>query len=76
MRKYKMFNGEELEIGDEIRFGDLWQSDDGDPDEILDSGCVWIANDKNDAPVIADFIIIWEDNDNSMNTIVKITGIR
>ena len=26
----KMFNGKTLEVGEEIRFADLWQVDDGD----------------------------------------------
>lgn len=40
MKEYKMFNGKKLEVGEEIRFADLWQSDDGDEEELLDSGCV------------------------------------
>lgn len=40
MEKVKMFNGKMLEIGDKIYFADLWQSDDGDEEELLDSGCV------------------------------------
>ena len=74
--EYKMFNGEILKVGDVIRFADLWQSDDGDEEELLDSGCVWIANDESDAPVIADFEILQKDKENLIDTLVKVTGIR
>lgn len=30
MKKIKMFNGSELEVGEKIRFADLWQTEDGD----------------------------------------------
>ena len=76
MREYKMFNGKTLKVGEEIRFADLWQSGDGDEEELLDSGCVWIANDENDAPVIADFEILQKDEENLINTLVKVTDIR
>lgn len=76
MKEYKMFNGKTLEVGEEIRFADLWQSDDGDAEELLDSGCVWIANDENDAPVIADFEILEKDDEKLINTLVKVTDIR
>lgn len=76
MKEYKMFNGKKLEVGEEIRFADLWQSDDGDEEELLDSGCVWIANDENDAPVIADFEILQKDDEKLINTLVKVTDIR
>lgn len=76
MKVYKMFNGKTLEVGEKIRFADLWQSDDGDEEELLDSGCVWIANDENDAPVIADFEILQKDDENLINTLVKIADIR
>lgn len=76
MKECKMFNGKTLEVGEEIRFADLWQSDDGDEEELLDSGCVWIANDENDAPVIADFEILQKDDEKLINTLVKVTDIR
>lgn len=43
MEKVKMFNGKMLEIGDKIYLADLWQSDDGDEEELLDSGCLFCA---------------------------------
>lgn len=30
MKKIKMFNGSELEVGEKIRFADLWQTEDGE----------------------------------------------
>lgn len=76
MKEFKMYNGNTIEVGEEIRFADLWQSDDGDEEELLDSGCVWIANDENDAPVIADFEILRKDEDDLLNSLVKVTDIR
>ena len=43
MMKVEMFNGAELEVGEEIRFADLWHT---------------------------------EDEENPVNTLVKITDIR
>ena len=76
MKEYKMFNGKNLEVGEEIRFADLWQSGDGDEEELLESDCVWIANDENDSPVIADFEILQKDEENLIETLVKVTDIR
>lgn len=42
MEKVKMFNGKMLEIGDKIYFADLWQSDDGDEEELLDLSLIHI----------------------------------
>lgn len=75
-KECKMFNGKTLEVGEEIRFADLWQSGDGDEEELLNSGCVWVANDENDAPVIADFEILQKDEENLIDTLVKVTDIR
>lgn len=71
-----MFDGNMLEVGEEIRFADIWQSDDGDERELLESGAIWIANDENDEPVIADFEILEKDEENPINTLVKVTDIR
>lgn len=75
MKKYKMYNGVLLNVGDLIRFYDLWQSKDGNIDDLLESGCVWINNDENDIPIIAVFEIVENDQDNSSETIVKILDI-
>ena len=76
MMKVEMFNGAELEVGEEIRFADLWQTEDGDVEELLESECVQVANGEDDEPIIADFEIVAEDEENPVNTLVKITGIR
>ena len=51
MMKVKMFNGAELEVGEEIRFADLWQTEDGDVEELLESECVHVANGEYDEPL-------------------------
>lgn len=76
MKSIEMFNGEELSIGDELRFADIWQSDGGDEEELLESGCIWVANDEKDAPLIVDFEIVDYDEEKPVQTIVRITDIR
>ena len=76
MMKVEMFNGAELEVGEEIRFADLWQTEDGDVEELLESECVHVANGEYDEPIIADFEIVAEDEENLVRTLVKITDIR
>ena len=77
MKKIKMFNGSELEVGEKIRFADLWQTEDGDVEELLESECVHVANGQYDEPIIADKIQkLAEDEENPVNTLVKITDIR
>ena len=76
MMKVKMFNGAELEVGEELRFADLWQTEDGDVEELLESECIHVANGEYDEPIIADFEIVAEDEENPVRTLVKITDIR
>ena len=76
MMNVKMFNGAELEVGEEIRFADLWQTEDGYVEELLESEFVHVANGEYDEPIIADFEIVAEDEENPVNTLVKITDIR
>ena len=76
MMKVKMFNRAELEVGEKIRFADLWQTEDGDVEELLESECVHVANGEYDEPIIADFEIVAKDEENPVNTLVKITDIR
>lgn len=76
MMKVKMFNGAELEVGEEIRFADLWQTEDGDVEELLESESVHVANGEYEEPIIADFEIVAEDEENPVRTLVKITDIR
>lgn len=71
-----MFDGNMLEVGEEIRFADLWQSDDGGEEELLDSGCCWVGDDEGDMPIIADFEILEKDEENLVNSLVKIMDIR
>lgn len=76
MKEFKMYNGNTLKVGEKIRFADLWQSDDGDEEEILDSGCCWVGDNENDMPIIADFEILQKDEENLAQSLVKITDIR
>ena len=76
MKEVKMFDGNMLEVGEEIRFADLWQSDDGDEEELLDSGCCWVGDDEDGMPMIADFEILRKDKENLINSLVKVTDIR
>lgn len=76
MKNVKMFDGNMLEVGEKIRFADLWQSGEGDVKELLESGCCWVANDENDEPIIADFEIIEKDEEDCISTLVKVTEIR
>ena len=71
-----MFDGNMLEVGEKIRFADLWQSDDGDEKELLESGCCWVGDDENNMPIIADFEILEKDEENLVNSLVKVTDIR
>ena len=75
MKEFRMYNGNVLEVGEEIRFADLWQSDDGDKKELLESGCCWVGNDDG-MPIIADFEILRKDEEDLLNSLVKITDIR
>lgn len=76
MKEFKMYNGNMLEVGEVHRFADLWQSDDGDEEELLESGCCWVGDDKDGMPIIADFEILRKDEEDLLNSLVKITDIR
>lgn len=76
MKRFKMYNGNMLEVGEEIRFADLWQSETGDEEELLDSGCCWVGDDEDNMPIIADFEILRKDEEDLLNSLVKITDIR
>lgn len=71
-----MYNGNTIEIGEELRFADLWQSETGDEEELLDSGCCWVGDDEDNLPIIADFEILRKDEEDLLNSLVKITDIR
>lgn len=76
MEDFKMYDGNTIKIGEEIRFADLWQSDEGDEEELLNSGCCWVGDDEDGMPMIADFEILRKDKENLINSLVKITDIR
>lgn len=76
MKEFKMYNGNTIEIGEEIRFADLWQSETGDEKELLESGCCWVGDDEDNLPIIADFEILRKDEEDLLNSLVKITDIR
>lgn len=71
-----MYNGNTIEIGEELRFADLWQSETGDEEEILDSGCCWVGDDEDNMPIIADFEILRKDEEDLLNSLVKVTDVR
>lgn len=74
MREFKMENETTIEVGETYRFADLW-SGNGDEAEIFESGAVWIGNDEDDMPIVADFKVIEEDKENIICSLVKITDI-
>lgn len=76
MKKFRMYNGNTIEIGEEIRFADLWQSETGDEEELLESDCCWVGDDEDDMPIIADFEILRKDKEDLLNSLVKVTDIR
>lgn len=76
MKEFRMYNGNTIKIGEEIRFADLWQSETGDEEELLESGCCWVGDDKDGMPIIADFEILRKDEEDLLNSLVKITDIR
>lgn len=76
MKEFKMYNGNMLEVGEEIKFADLWQDETGDEKELLESGCCWVGDDENGMPMIADFEILRKDEENPVRSIVKVTDIR
>ena len=74
MRDYIIENETTIEVGETYRFADLW-SGNGDEAEIFESGAVWIGNDADNMPIVADFMVIEEDKENIICSQVKITDI-
>lgn len=76
---YNYLPKEEIKVGEEYYFGQLWDEE-GDEEELLKSGCIGIYDDSKpsffgcDNWVIVRFDII-EKNDNVLDTVVKITEI-
>lgn len=65
---------EEIEVGKEYLFGQIWDGN-GDGEELLYSGSIWVGDDENDMPVIADFEVT-ENNDDILKASIKILDIR
>lgn len=81
MKEIEMANGNILRVGDTICFADLWQSEQGDVRELLESGCCWVGVDEDDMPMIADFELLdkiseEEEEEDLVRVYVRITDIR
>lgn len=81
MKEIEMANGNILRVGDIICFADLWQSEQGDVRELLESGCCWVGADEDDMPMIADFELLdeiseEEEEEDLVRVYVRITDIR
>lgn len=72
MEYVKMFNCDIIAVGDVVDFSYLKQTYADNTEEVLESGCVWVANNESDEPIIAGFEII-ERNRNPLKSIVKVT---
>lgn len=66
---YVLGEEREIEIGQKYYFGQLWDGENGDANELLESGAV----SPNEENVIAFEII--ENADNPLETLVKVTDI-
>lgn len=65
---------EEIKLGEKYYFGQLWDGEDGNAEEILESGAVAIYDEEAEEFVICNFEIV-ENNNDEMRTIVKVTSI-
>ena len=66
---YVLGQKREIEIGQEYYFGQLWDGENGDANELLESGAV----SPDEENVIAFEVI--EKSDNPLETLVKVTDI-
>lgn len=69
---YILGTEQEIEIGKELYFGQLWDGED-DGEELLESGAISICGDNEE--FIVDFEVVSRE-DEIGNSIVKITDIR
>lgn len=81
MKEIEMANGNILRVGDTICFADLWQSEQGDVRELLESGCCWVGADEEELPAVADFELLdeisgEEEEEDLVRACVRITDIR
>ena len=68
--------GQIIKVGETYRFADIW-SGDGDEEEILESGAMGAAYDKElDEFIVADFEIVYKDEENIIQSIIRITDLR
>lgn len=65
---------EHVVIGNRYRFSELWNGD-GDGEELLDSGSIALWSNRLDDEAIIEFSIIEKDENNILNTLVKVTDI-
>lgn len=64
---------QEIEVGAELYFGQLWDGD-GNGKELLEDGSVCVGEDESDMPVIVGFKIVNQDED-ILKTLLKVTDI-
>ena len=60
---------EEIEIGKEYYFGQLWDGETGDADELLEDRCV-----SPDEENVIEFEVV-KDADDKLDTVVRVTNI-
>lgn len=72
MKTLSYFYGKEQDItvGSELYFGQIWDGEEGDTKQLLEDGSVCI-----DGECIIEFEVIEEDKDDPLDTFVRITGI-
>ena len=76
MKEVKAYNGQIIKVGETNSFADLW-SGDGNEEELLESGAMSVAYDKElDEIIIADFEIVDKDEENIIQSIIRITDLR
>ncbi len=64
---------EEIIIGMEIRFADLWDGN-GDGEQLLNDCSICVGEDENDMPVMVGFEVV-ERAEDVLEAVVKITDI-
>ena len=60
---------EEIKIGEEYYFGQLWDGESGDAEQLLEDGCV-----SPDEENTVAFVVV-EEAEDKLNTIVRVTDI-
>ena len=72
MKTLSYINGreQEIEIGAELYFGQIWDGEDGDGEQLLEDGCV-----SPDGENVVAFEITEDNTDDILDTLVKVTDI-